>query len=469
MGNSEVGHNALGAGRVFEQGAKLVERALAEGTIWEGAAWRDLVRPCVAEGRTLHLLGLLSDGNVHAHERHVWAMIREAARGGVRQIRLHVLTDGRDVPDRSAGVHLGRLEGVLSEVRREHGVDARIASGGGRMFVTMDRYEADWRIVERGWRAHVEGEAEGFPSAAAAIEQYRDDGRGASDQHLPPFVVVEGGRPIGLVQDGDAVVLWNFRGDRAIQITRAFEEPDFHGFPRPRWPQVRFAGMMQYDGDRGLPARFLVAPPAIAETMGELLAHSGVSQFACAETQKFGHVTYFWNGNRAGMFDPTLEEYCCVASDRAPFEERPWMKAAEVTDAVVDALRRPIPPRFLRINYANGDMVGHTGDLEATVIAVEAVDLSLGRLLRAIDARGGRALVTADHGNADQMFQIDKKSGKATREPLTSHTLNPVPLYLTGGGGLRPGDAGIASVSATALELLGFQPPSDWAPSLLVG
>ena len=470
MGNSEVGHNALGAGRVFDQGAKLVERALADGSLFAGTAWKEIVGPLVGGSGTLHLLGLLSDGNVHAHERHVWALIEEAARVGVRRIRLHVLLDGRDVPDGSALIHIERLEAVLGRANSQSGADCAIASGGGRMGVTMDRYGADWRIVERGWRTHVLGDAPGFPSARAAIEALRAEGLGTSDQYLPAFVVTRDGKAVGAVEDGDSVVLWNFRGDRAIEITRAFEDERLPAFDRRRRPAATFAGMMQYDGDLQIPHRFLVSPPVIGGTMGEHLAAAGVSQFACAETQKFGHVTYFWNGNRSEAFDPVTEEYVCLPSGLEPVQERPWMKAAEVTDRVVAALARPTPPRFLRVNYANGDMVGHTGALEPTVLAVEAVDLCLSRLLAALASVGGTALVTADHGNADQMFQLDKKAGLPTAQPLTSHTLNPVPFYLFGGPAgarLRAGPAGLANVAATALELLGFQAPSDYERSLL--
>ena len=228
--------------------------------------------------------------------------------------------------------------------------------------------------------------------------------------------------------------------------------------------------MMEYDGDLHLPPRFLVEPPAIERTMGEHLAAAGVTQFACSETQKYGHVTYFWNGNRGGMFDERVERYVEIPSDRVPFEQRPWMKAAEITDATIAAIR-DAAPRFLRINYANGDMVGHTGDLDATVLAVETMDLALGRLLAAVERAGGVALVTADHGNADQMLRVDKE-GHYTDQVLTSHTLNAVPLYLFDPSGARSlrtdvADAGLTNVAATALNLLGFSAPLDYRESLI--
>jgi len=469
MGNSEVGHNALGAGRVFDQGAKLVGRAIASGAMFDGDPWREVVTGCSGTSNALHFIGLLSDGNVHSHQDQLHAMLDAAVRDGCRRVYVHALLDGRDVPARSAEVYLERLETKLAELRAA-GADCRIASGGGRMVVTMDRYEADWSIVERGWKAHVRGEGRRFGSALDALQTYRAE-LDADDQFLPEFVVQDGGAPVATIEDGDGVIVFNFRGDRVIEISRAFTEPDFAAFDRGRRPDVRFAGLMQYDGDLQIPKRFLVEPPAIDRTMGEHLAAMGIPQFACAETQKFGHVTYFWNGNRSGAFDPACERYVEVPSDVIPFEQRPWMKAAEVTDAVIAALRSDAPPRFVRVNYANGDMVGHTGVLESTILAVEAVDLCLARLLAAVRDVRGAALVTADHGNADQMFQLDKKTGQPSATPMTSHTLNAVPLYLVdpvGGATLRPSPtAGLANVAATALELLGLRAPDDYERSLL--
>ena len=470
MGNSEVGHNALGAGRVFAQGAKLVDAAIRTGSLWQGRAWQELVGPCARDGHALHFIGLLSDGNVHSHQVQLEALLERAVADGCRRVYVHPLLDGRDVPETSALLYVDRLEAKLAELN-DLGADCRIASGGGRMLVTMDRYEADWAIVERGWKAHVLGQGRPFVSTREAIETYRAEQPGLADQFMSEFVVMDGDRPVATIEDGDGVVFFNFRGDRAIEICRAFVQDDFTGFDRIRRPDVRFAGMMQYDGDTNMPPRFLVTPPAIDRTISEHLAFAGVTQLATAETQKYGHVTYFWNGNRSDAFDAGLEEYVEVPSDAVPFEQRPWMKAAEVTDVVLGALRRETPPGFLRLNFANGDMVGHTGHLDATVIAVEAVDLQLARLLREVERVEGVALVTADHGNADQMMQLDSKRGGYKAEPLTSHTLNPVPLYLfdpVGRRQLRQLDgAGLANVAATTLELLGFCPPEDYEPSLL--
>ena len=477
MGNSEVGHNAMGAGRIFDQGAKRVNAAIAGGEIFTGAEWKRVVARVHESGEPMHLLGLLSDGNVHSHIDHLFALIRRCHEENVGRVRVHVLLDGRDVPETSALEYVAPLEALLAELCAA-GRDYRIASGGGRMHITMDRYNADWDMVARGWRLHVLGEGRGFAGATEAIETLRAEDPGVADQVLPGFVVVDGeGRPVGPIRDGASVVLLNYRGDRAIEISRAFEEDSFAFLERGPRPDVAYAGMMQYDGDLLIPKHFLVSPPHIDRTVGEHLAHNGVAQLACSETQKFGHVTYFWNGNRSGYFDEHSERYVEIQSDRLPFEERPWMKAAEITDAVTDELRTG-RYRHARLNYANGDMVGHTGALEAAVLAVEAVDLCLGRLIPLVRELRGALVVTADHGNADEMIERDKKSGSLQRhadgspKAKTSHTLNAVPFHLFVPGrevALRTDIAtpGLANVAATFLHLLGFAAPEYYEPSLI--
>ena len=475
MGNSEVGHNAIGAGQVYSQGASLVADAIASGAIWQGAAWQQIVAGAKAGRGVVHFIGLFSDGNVHSHIDRLKAMLRRAKEEGVKAARVHILLDGRDVPETSALDYVEPFEAFLAEISNA-GFDTQIASGGGRMNITMDRYDADWSMVEKGWHTHVLGEGEQFSGASAAVKALRVQFPGTIDQDLPPFVIARDGKPVGTIEDGDSVVFFNFRGDRAIEITRAFEEDDFTRFARVRRPRVTYAGMLQYDGDLKLPKRFLVDPPAILNTSGEWFAKAGVTQFACSETQKFGHVTYFWNGNRSGKFDG--ETYQEVPSDVVPFEQRPWMKSAEIADAMITALKSG-KYRTLRCNFANGDMVGHTGNFRAATMAVEAVDLALSRILPVLDAMGGVALITADHGNADEMYEVDKK----TKQPAlntdgsfkakTAHTLNPVPLILydnVSGGklGLKPlAGAGLSNLAATTANLLGFEKHAKWDESLL--
>jgi 2,3-bisphosphoglycerate-independent phosphoglycerate mutase len=468
MGNSEVGHNALGAGRIFDQGAKLVNAAIRTGRMFEGQTWGDLVARCRQSGEPLHFLGLLSDGNVHSHIAHLEAMIERAAREDVKRVRVHALLDGRDVPARSALTYADRLETLL-QAMRDKGLDYRVASGGGRMEITMDRYEADWSMVARGWDIHVRGRGRRFSSLREAVDtMYRESTLG--DQDLPGFVIADGDEPVGPIRDGASVILFNFRGDRAIEISKAFDNDNFTAFDRSPRPDVMFAGMMEYDGDEHVPSRFLVEPPAIDRTLGELLAQAGKRQLAISETQKFGHVTYFWNGNRSGKIDPALEHWIEIPSDRVRFDQRPWMKAAEITDALISCLRGSHFD-FARINYANGDMVGHTGNFEASRIAVEVVDLCLARLIPVIESLGGVLVVTADHGNAEHMIDVEKDG---TEKPRTSHSLNPVPFAIIdprepgrGPAVRRDLDAGLANVAATCLELMGLQPPDDYLPSVL--
>ena len=478
MGNSEVGHNAMGCGRVFAQGAVLVNQAIATGALYRGAVWQKLVQNCLAHGSTLHFIGLFSDGNVHSHLDHLRAMLQQAQAEGVRHARIHILLDGRDVGETSALDYVDPFETFLAACNAA-GADFRIASGGGRMFITMDRYNADWSMVQRGWDTHVHGTGRQFASAREAIETFRREIPGVIDQDLPAFVIAEHGEPVGKIVDHDSVICFNFRGDRAIEITRAFEEDDLPAINRGVRPRVEYAGMMQYDGDALLPKQYLVDPPAIDRTMGEFLARAGVRQLAISETQKYGHVTYFFNGNRSGKFDAALEDYVEIPSDILPFEQRPWMKCAEITDAVITAIRDE-EYRFIRLNYPNGDMVGHTGVYQATQIGVEAVDLCLGRLLPVVRAAGGILVISADHGNADDMYEHAKKTGAVIVDPetgkikvKTAHSLNPVPVYVYDPDGtarlaLAPeSHLGISSIAGTCLRLLGFEPPEDYDPSIV--
>jgi 2,3-bisphosphoglycerate-independent phosphoglycerate mutase len=307
----------------------------------------------------------------------------------------------------------------------------------------------------------------------------RQDNPKVIDQDLPPCVISRDGRPLGPITENDSVIFFNFRGDRAIEMSMAFEEDDFDKFARGPRLNVQYAGMMQYDGDALIPKKYLVDPPGIDRTMGEFLVNSGIKQLAISETQKFGHVTYFFNGNRSGKFDESLEDYIEITSDIVPYEERPWMKAAEITDAVIEAIQGGAY-KFIRLNFANGDMVGHTGVPEAVEIAVETVDLCLARLLDAVQKANGILIVTADHGNSDDMFQRDKKTGQVAFDPQTgkpkpktAHSLNPVPVYIydpTGRVKMRLSDQkdlGISSIAATCLKLLGFEPPQDYTPSIV--
>jgi len=468
MGNSEVGHNAIGAGRVFDQGAKLVNRSIKSGEIFKSEIWKNVTERGKKNG-TVHFIGLLSDGNVHSHIDQLFALINQCKQQGIPKVRLHVLLDGRDVPGKSALKYLNMTEELLANINSDSNFDYKIASGGGRMKVTMDRYNADWNIVKKGWDAHVLGIGRKFNSAKQAVETFYAEDEKIIDQYLDSFVIVnDGNKPIGTIENGDSVVFFNFRGDRAIEISRAFEEKDFKFFDRVRVPDVYYAGMMQYDGDLLIPKNYLVFPPAIDRTISEYLCNEKVTSFAISETQKYGHVTYFWNGNRSGYIDQSLETYVEIPSDRIEFDKAPRMKAYEITEKTIELLKSG-KFRFGRLNFPNGDMVGHTGNLQAAIIAVEAVDECVGNLLKVIDELKGIAIITADHGNSDEMYT--EKDG--VRTPKTAHTLNPVPFviydpqYNNEYQMAEVKNPGLSNMAATILNLLGYEKVEDYDDSLI--
>lgn len=411
MGNSEVGHNALGCGQIYSQGAKLVNESIESKDIFKTDTWKALVDKCKDHGK-MHFIGLLSDGNVHSHINHLMALIEQAKADGIKEVRVHALLDGRDVPETSALIYLDQIEAFFNTVNDDH-FHACIASGGGRMKITMDRYQANWPMVEAGWHTHVLGEGRQFASAKEAVETYRSE-TGVIDQDLPAFVIAKDGKPVGTIEDGDSVVLFNFRGDRAQEISLAFDSEVFTEFDRVRKPDVMYAGMLQYDGDLKIPNNFLVYPPKIKHTLSEYLVKNNIRSYAISETQKYGHVTYFWNGNNSQKFSEELEDWVEIKSDVVPFEQRPWMKSAEITDTLVEAIESG-KYDFLRTNFPNGDMVGHTGNYEATIIGVEAVDLCLERIMKAVKKVNGILTVTADHGNGCEMYEKPKKEGRQAK------------------------------------------------------
>ena len=461
MGNSEVGHNALGCGQVYSQGAKLVGESIENGALFASNTWKDLVAN--AQGKAMHFIGLLSDGNVHSNIAHLIALLKRAKVEGVKKAYCHILLDGRDVPATSALEYVEQLENVLRELNEE-GFDYAIASGGGRMQVTMDRYEANWGMVEKGWRTHVEGIGRQFASAAEAIETYRAE-TGCIDQDLPAFVVARDGQPVAKIANGDSVILFNFRGDRAQEISLAFDRKEFDKIDRPGYEGVKFAGMLQYDGDLNIPENYLVQPPVITNTLTEEKVAAGINEYACSETQKYGHVTYFWNGNRSGKVSEELETYEEVPSDVIPFEQAPAMKSKEITELMVGAMASG-KYQFLRCNYPNGDMVGHTGVMDAVVYAMECVDNGLKAILEAADKYGYTVLITADHGNADQMTET--KKGKTSVR--TAHSLNPVPFIIydpDNSWEILDGNYGLANVAPTVVKMMGLTAPDCWEDSMI--
>ncbi len=462
MGNSEVGHHALGCGQVYSQGAKLVGESIENGSLFASATWIELVNNA-KDNKAMHFMGLLSDGNVHSNISHLIALLKQAKKEGVQKAYCHILLDGRDVPATSALEYVAQLEEVLAQLSG-NGFDYAIASGGGRMQVTMDRYEANWGMVEKGWRTHVQGEGRMFASAAEAIETYRAE-TGCIDQDLPAFVVARDGAPLAKIANGDSVILFNFRGDRAQEISLAFDRKDFDKFDRGDYTGVKFAGMLQYDGDLNIPENYLVQPPVITNTLTEVLCEAGIREYAVSETQKYGHVTYFWNGNRSGKVCEEMEDYEEIPSDVIPFEQAPAMKSKEITEKLIDAMASG-KYQFLRCNYPNGDMVGHTGAMDAVVYAMECVDAGLGSILEAADKYGYRVLITADHRNAHQM--TEEKKGKVSVR--TAHSLNPVPFIIydkENSWTIKEGQYGLANVAPTVVAMLGLTAPQCWEDSMI--
>lgn len=462
MGNSEVGHNAIGCGQIYNQGSKLVNESILSGEIFTTDVWKELVID--SESKRLHLIGLLSDGGVHSHINHLKELIKHAKKHGSKEVYLHILLDGRDVLPTSCEKYIDEIESLLEELNDQN-FNAKIASGGGRMYITMDRYEADWQMVKRGWDAHVLGIGRKFVSATEAVKTYREE-LNCTDQDLKEFVITENGKPVGTIEDGDSVIFFNFRGDRAIEISTAFEQEQFDKFDRVRTPKVKYAGLLQYDGDKLIPKKYLVNPPKIEHTLTEFLIEKNVKQYAISETQKYGHVTYFWNGNRENEFSETLETWQEIESDKIPFDQKPEMKAVEITDALITAINKN-EYGFLRVNYANGDMVGHTGNYEATKKAVETVDLQIGRLIKECEKNEIVLIVTADHGNADEMY-MEKRDENGNLIPKTSHTLNLVPFIiynLKEEVKLKQG-LGLANIASTVVKILGFEEPKMWEEAI---
>jgi len=470
IGGSEVGHLTMGAGRILPQGATRIKQLIDNGDFDKLPTLNLLVERCLARDSALHLLGLLSDGNVHSHIRHFEAVIRHAVNRNVKRVYVHALLDGRDVPYQSAPDYVEPLEAELNGIRAAHpGFDYAIASGGGREVITMDR-DTNWEKVHLGWQVHVQASAgEPFPSAAAAIKELRRRSPDSADQDLPPFLVVRDGKPVGPMRDGDCAIFMNFRADRAIEFSRAMVEDVFPHFDRSPRPDVLYAGMMTYDEDTGLPPLTLVTAGSVKNPFGKRVLEWGLDQFRLAETQKYAHVTFFYNGGYRLPLDPAHEEYVLIPSDKvASFALKPAMKAREIGEKARELiLSRRF--HFGLINFANADMVGHTGDLAAAILAVEAVDQALGVIVEAVKAAGGTLLVTADHGNADEMISLNPKTGK--REPNTRHTLNPVPVALFDPR-FRPGDFALKApqpdkpntlsmLAATQAILLGRVPDSD--------
>jgi 2,3-bisphosphoglycerate-independent phosphoglycerate mutase len=448
MGNSEVGHINIGSGRVVPQGVVVINESLADGSFAKNETLQACIAHVAASGGRLHFMGLLSDGRVHSSIDHLFALIDAAAAGGV-PIAVHPFGDGRDVPPSSMETYLVALENHLAT----SGVRGRIATLMGR-FYAMDR-DKRWERTEKAYRALARAEADHHaPSARDALAAAY--ARGETDEFVLPTIV---GEPLPIA-DGDAAIFFNFRPDRARQLTLAFSHPGFRDFPVHTYANVMFATMTKYEEDMSNPVLF--GPRPQSDTFGEIVANAGLSQLRLAETEKYAHVTYFFNGGRETVF--AGEERVLIPSDRsvATYDLAPEMRASEITTAALEDIAERIHDTIV-MNYANADMVGHTGVMKATISSLETLDVALGRLEQAVLAADGILAITADHGNAEE--KLDKDGN-----PLTAHTLNPVPFVLVSRepyvGDLADGDLG--DIAPTLLPLLGLTvPPAMTGRNLL--
>lgn len=453
MGNSEVGHLNIGAGRVVYQEFTRVSKAIKEGDFFRNEEFLRTIEHVKANDTALHLLGLLSDGGVHSHLSHLMALLDLANEHGLKKVYIHAFLDGRDVPPANARVYIDQVEKKFKQL----GFGA-VATVMGRYYA-MDR-DKRWDRVEKAYRAMVYGEGRKSTLASGAVARAYE--KGETDEFVVPTVIIgENGEAVGRIQEDDAVIFYNFRPDRAREITRAFVDEDFQGFERgDSRPRVYYVCMTQYD--KTIDARVAFKPQVLSNTIGEYLSSKGLRQLRIAETEKYAHVTFFFNG---GVEPPNKgEERILIPSPKvATYDLKPEMSAYEVTDAVVNEIKNG---KFdvIILNYANADMVGHTGVMEAAVKAIEAVDECLGKVADAVLEKGGTVLVTADHGNADKMIELE------TGQPHTAHTLNKVPFILINEQlrNLRLLPGRLEDIAPTMLYILGLDQPIEMTGKCLI-
>ncbi|MBY9006998.1 MAG: 2,3-bisphosphoglycerate-independent phosphoglycerate mutase [Candidatus Lokiarchaeota archaeon] len=489
MGNSEVGHNAFGAGKVPKQRATITKEEIESKCLFGSEKWNVFSDIINQNSKKLHLIGLLSDGYVHSHISHLIGILNGAKDSGIKTVRIHPLLDGRDVPPKSALKYIDSLEAEMKIINESGDFDYRIASGGGRMRVTMDRYNSDWNVVKRGWDAHVcaipdqfSGYNGFFTSATEAITKARELDPNLTDQYLPSFVITdEANIPIGKMEDEDGVIYFNYRGDRAIQISKAFDQgTEFKDFEKKCNPNVLYYGLLQYDEKEQIPKRFFIDPPVIKNTFIDYLSAEKVPMFAVSETFKIGHLCYFFWGNRDMIVktDQIKKEGYEIRSSKSSFnediieiisfkseliEENPKMKALEIKNELLDAIKSN-KYKFLRVNITNCDMVGHTGNKISAITAAEIVDSCVKEIVDLVNDMNGITIITADHGNLEDM----------SPQWNTSHTCNPVMFNIVDSQykgeykiNIELNNPGLGNVAATILNLLGFEKPEDYKKSLI--
>lgn len=450
MGNSEVGHLNIGAGRIVYQDITRISKAIKDGDFFKNAVLCEAMERAGKSGHALHLMGLLSDGGVHSSWDHIEALLRMAADNNVGRVYVHAFLDGRDVPPQSALNYIERLENTMKDL----GI-GRFATISGRYYA-MDR-DTRWERTKLAYDALVHGAGERAKDAAEAVERSYEEG--VVDEFVKPTVIVQDGKPVGTIETGDSVVFFNFRNDRTRQLTRALTQAGFAEFEGVESLDLDFVCMTLYDPAFGLPVAF--PKPMIVNTLADVLAANGKRQLHIAETEKYAHVTFFFNGQVEAVKEG--EDRTLVASPKvATYDMQPEMSAYEVTDKVVEAIQSGRYDVII-MNYANCDMVGHTGKLDAAVRAVEAVDECVGRVTHAVFAAGGAVLVTADHGNADKMVDFE------TGQPHTAHTTDPVPFIAACSWHPRLRGRGLLSdIAPTILQLLGVELPKEMTGKTLI-
>lgn len=447
MGNSEVGHTNIGAGRVVYQMLVKITKDIEDGVFFENKALVDAMNAAKTSGNALHLMGLLSDGGVHSHQKHLVGLLEMANKMGLKKVYVHTFHDGRDVPPTSG---VGFMEELVADMERIG--TGKVATISGRYYA-MDRDNA-WDRVEKAYNAMVMGEGNTADDPVSAIKKSYDDG--VTDEFIVPTVIDKD----GMIKEGDSVIMFNFRPDRARQITRTFVDPMFDGFVRKKgYFNLNFVCMAQYDAQ--MPNVTVAYPPEqLNMTFGEYVSKLGMTQLRIAETQKYAHVTFFFNGGEERQFEG--EDRILIKSpDVATFDMKPEMSAPEVCEAVCKAIDEDKYDVII-LNYANCDMVGHTGIMEAAVQAVEAVDTCVGKTVEKILEKGGKAIITADHGNADCLIDPE------TKDVFTAHTTNPVPMIVIGEGDVKVKDGKLCDLCPTMLDMMGVEKPSEMTGESLI-
>lgn len=460
MGNSEVGHNTMGAGKIYKQGSALVDQNFNNGNIFNGSVWNLLINNVIKNNSTFHLVGLLSDGGVHSNIEHLKLMLKNLHVNKVKKVRLHILLDGRDVEPQSALNYINEIENYILNLNEANYL---IASGGGRMKMLMDRYNADLEMVKLGYETIVNGKGKQFGSAKDAINFARSKNATIIDQDIEPFIIAKNNQPVGIVEEHDSMLLFNFRADRAIEFSEIFSgKNEKYGIPKV--PEIIYAGMLEYDSDNHIPVNYLAQPPEIENTLEEFLVKKGKSTYSISETQKFGHITKYFNGNHVNKFNEELQTFVEISSLEIPFEQQPQMMAVEIKNNLINAIKSN-KYDFLRCNLANGDMIGHTGNYEIVCKALEVVKKCVEEIIEVANEFEYNLIVLADHGNSEEMATL--KNGKWIAK--TSHTTNKVPLniFTNKPFSLKQGEFGLANIAKTITDLMCLEGESIWEESVL--